>query len=200
MDRDRILEDRLGARMIRVLVISLLLTGCVAPPIESYDPSYTDPLPITNPETMVVGDSLCDSDYNLEYTWPELNGFHYDCKFNRKMTYRLPSHFYEPNEFENVVLALGVNDAGRGVPIEEYRTRLLDYLTYDDAEYWCILPYTRHEKVDAEPYRQVMLSECVNTFDPSTLPLVLSDVVHYTAGDSAMIAAPEIKAWIYGEI
>jgi hypothetical protein len=175
------------------IILTVLLTGCIHP--SAYDPSYTNPLPTKYPEVFLIGDSICDDLYNFGYTYAEIVGVNYNCKGQRRLTRWLPQKFYGPNEYEKIVIALGINDAGKDVSIHTYESQLIEYLSYDDSSYYCILPYGRRAEMNLDPYRQVMLDLCPNTFDPGTVGLVLEDAVHYTENDHKLIA-PYIENWL----
>jgi len=159
--------------ILTVLLVLVGCTGCVE------DPSVNPPN-IQFPDTLYIGDSNCDPVFNFWHTAQELAGVPFICEAGRLLVQVTPNQLYSRDSYARVVIALGVNDAAKHVNIDGYRSRLREFLTYDSAEYTCVLPY-RTDSIDEEPYRQVMLEECTNRLDPEALGIQLThDKVHWT--------------------
>ncbi len=162
-----------------ILASCIFLCGCVDP--VTVDPSFTNPIPITYDNVVYVGDSNCDALYNYDYTAAELAGINHICKARRQLLQVTPNQLYGINQYDVVFLALGNNDASKHNPIESYRTRLLEFIAYDDANYVCVIPH-RTDNIDVSEYRSVMNEECPNVIDPITYNVGLqSDGLHWTS-------------------
>lgn len=168
------------------LISLVFLVSCNGMTRDDFNISFTNPLPTTHPETLILGDSICDKSYNTEYTAAELSGFTIDCEAQRRLSQHGPSRYYEKNQYEKVIIQLGVNDALRSEPVSDYRSRLIEFLNYDDAEYWCVAPLNKDD--DIEAYRQVIFSECTNTIDPSLYNLSTEDGIHWSGADHIIMS------------
>ena len=174
--------------MMRAWLLScvLFLLGCVDP--TTIDPSYTAPITPTHPEIVYLGDSLCDKTYNFDYTAQERIGITSICKSRRLLVQVTPAMLYAQDQYEVVLVALGTNDGAKHVGIESYTARLQQFLDYDDATYYCVLPYTTNN-IDRTAYRNAMQETCTNTIDPGELPVYLiNDGVHWSADDHIRFA------------
>lgn len=86
------------------------------------------------------------------------------------MNFDLPDYLYTSNASQAVIIALGTNDAGRGVPVSEFAAHLDQII--QKAKAWpnkpltvvCLLAYdlttTKWNHIDTEPYRQVQRDLC----------------------------------------
>jgi len=161
--------------MIRIILLTLLLTGCVTS-LGSID------LDTPRNDTIAFGDSWCDnSPYNLLHkTYPQVMGINRDCLTGRKMVDRKTIPGMPKNEYTNIIIQLGGNDAIYKTNTDKFRSNLISLLTYDDARYICVLPHVK-DGTDTSLYRDIMIQECPEYVDPATLKLQYQlDNVHLT--------------------
>lgn len=143
--------------MIRALLLLIALAGCmpVAPPAPVVVP------PVTHPDVVYVGDSLCASTYDwYGLTAQQIAGIVSDCVAGRSLMdiTSLP-------DVRIVFLGLVTNSC-KFHTVDEYRYKLQTLLTSTNARVYCVLPTNIVRGESCESWAQVMREECTDTINP----------------------------------
>lgn len=172
--------------MKKIFLAVLFLVGCDDPQVNLSD---VQPLPVTRPYVKVIGDSNCDMDYNNFYVAYEELGFNIDdCTAGHRITNKEPSRYWTPENtvVKTVILDRGINDARVNEPIKDFEGRVDEYVKhFASIRLICVLPVSKRDDIDAEPYRQVMIKKCPEYIDPFDYGVQLQqDGIHRTKNDN----------------
>jgi len=165
---------------IYVAMAALLATGTgCTPPVYTYVPN--------RPDIVEIGDSNCTP---VQMAFGELPwviaGIAGDCKRGRKLinVRSLPNKTV-------IFLALGVNDAWKGVDPTVYGEHLTMLLGTTNADVYCVLPVVKEDRtaVRVDDHRQEMLNRCTNVIDPYELGVTVNrrDGIHWDVQDERLL-------------
>lgn len=162
-------------KYLTILILAYLLTACGGGGGGGSAPKEE---PQQTPDYHVIGDSLCDPDYNKDETWPNILGLSSDCLRGRR-TWGKPNAVGFDVPKGNIIIALGTNDAAEGASLEQFRETYQAIIGHVDGDLACVLPIF-------DTYDDIIRSLCSTVIDHAEPDH--SDGIHYT-GEAQQIQA-----------